>query len=93
MKQGIEYIPVRLTQKKPKDIGDDISPRRPSKHGGNAWEPSSSDDDHSDSEDSMSDLYPCQCLSHFLHIDFFLLDFNFRYNLVNSKLKCNLKFK
>ncbi|XP_008324220.1 surfeit locus protein 2 [Cynoglossus semilaevis] len=58
VKQGIEYIPVRLTQKKPKDIGDDISPRRPSKHGGNAWEPSSSDDDHSDSEDSMSDLYP-----------------------------------
>ncbi|KAM9840989.1 surfeit locus protein 2 [Aulostomus maculatus] len=58
VKQGIEFIPVRLTQKKPKDTGGEVNDGRPSKHKGGLWEPSSSDEDHGDSEDSMSDLYP-----------------------------------
>lgn len=62
MKQGIQFVPARLTQKRPKDTEDEVSQGRPSKKGsgGGVWEPSSSDDDGSDSEDSMSDLYPCQ---------------------------------
>ncbi|XP_054468802.1 surfeit locus protein 2 [Anoplopoma fimbria] len=58
MKQGIEFLPARLKQKRPKDIGEEVNRGRPSKQGSKSWEPSSSDDDHSDSEDSMSDLYP-----------------------------------
>jgi len=59
-KQGVEFIPARLQQKRPKHVEED------SRHGhGNSrkktsgmWEPTSSEDEHSDSEDSMSDLYP-----------------------------------
>ncbi|XP_029372137.1 surfeit locus protein 2 [Echeneis naucrates] len=58
VKQGTEFVPVRLRQKKPKDIGEEVGRGRASKHGGSMWEPSSSDEGHSDSEDSMSDLYP-----------------------------------
>ncbi|GAA6217145.1 surfeit locus protein 2 [Lates japonicus] len=58
VKQGIDFVPARLKQKKPKDTMEEVSRGRPSKHGGGVWEPSSSDEDHSDSEDSMSDLYP-----------------------------------
>ncbi|XP_041667170.1 surfeit locus protein 2 [Cheilinus undulatus] len=58
IKQGIEFTPARLRQKRPKDIRDDDSRGRAPKHGNSPWEPSSSDEDHSDSEDSMSDLYP-----------------------------------
>lgn len=58
VKQGIEFVPARLKQKKPKDTGEEVNHGRPSKHGSSSWEPSSSDEDHSDSEDSMSDLYP-----------------------------------
>ncbi|XP_071321302.1 surfeit locus protein 2 [Trachinotus anak] len=58
VQQGIEFVPARLKQKKPKDAGEDVSRGRAAKHGSSMWEPSSSCDDHSDSEDSMSDLYP-----------------------------------
>lgn len=58
--QGIEFVPARLKQKKPKDTDEEVSRGRAPKHGSRLWEPSSSDEDHSDSEDSMSDLYPCQ---------------------------------
>ncbi|KAA8584543.1 surfeit locus protein 2 [Etheostoma spectabile] len=58
VKQGIEFVPARLKQKRPKDITEEVNWGKPSKHGNNAFEPSSSDEDHSDSEDSMSDLYP-----------------------------------
>lgn len=58
VKQGIEYVPARLKQKRPKGTGEEVSQGKPSKRGNNLWEPSSSEEDHSDSEDSMSDLYP-----------------------------------
>ncbi|XP_074474675.1 surfeit locus protein 2 [Sebastes fasciatus] len=58
VKQGIEFLPARLKQKRPKNNGEEVTRGRPSKHVNNSCEPSSSDDDHSDSEDSMSDLYP-----------------------------------
>uniref|UniRef100_A0A3P8T7R4 Surfeit 2 n=1 Tax=Amphiprion percula TaxID=161767 RepID=A0A3P8T7R4_AMPPE len=58
VKQGIEYVPARLKQKRPKDTGEEVGRGKPSKRGNNLWEPSSSEEDHSDSEDSMSDLYP-----------------------------------
>lgn len=58
MQQGIEFVPARLKQKRPKDTGEEFNRGRAPKHGNSMWEPSSSDEDHSDSEDSMSDLYP-----------------------------------
>ncbi|XP_038590116.1 surfeit locus protein 2 [Micropterus salmoides] len=58
VQQGIEFTPARLKQKRPRNIGEEVIPGRPSKQGNSSWEPSSSDEDHSDSEDSMSDLYP-----------------------------------
>lgn len=62
VKQGIEFIPTRLTQKRPRNTEEEGSRGNPSKHSSSTWEPSSSDDGHSDSEDSMSDLYPRQYL-------------------------------
>lgn len=61
MQKGIEFIPVRLMQKRPKDIREEVSRGRTSKPGNGMWEPSSSEEDDGDSEDSMSDLYPCGC--------------------------------
>ncbi|XP_020506469.1 surfeit locus protein 2 [Labrus bergylta] len=58
VKQGIEFTPARLRQKRPKDFGEDVGRGRAPKHGKGQWDPTSSDEDHSDSEDSMSDLYP-----------------------------------
>uniref|UniRef100_A0A3B4VQ56 Surfeit 2 n=1 Tax=Seriola dumerili TaxID=41447 RepID=A0A3B4VQ56_SERDU len=58
VQQGIQFVPARLNQKKPKDTGEEVSRGRATKHGNSAWEPSSSEEEHSDSEDSMSDLYP-----------------------------------
>lgn len=60
VQQGVEYIPVRLTQKKPKAQGEGGSRGRSPKHSNGMWEPPSSGEENSDSEDSMSDLYPCQ---------------------------------
>ncbi|XP_024154461.1 surfeit locus protein 2 [Oryzias melastigma] len=59
VKQGIEFVPERLKNKRPKEKDEDFSRGMSSKHSSSVWEPSCSDDeDHSDSEDSMSDLYP-----------------------------------
>ncbi|XP_077398972.1 surfeit locus protein 2 [Vanacampus margaritifer] len=59
VKQGIEFVPIRLQQKRPKETSTDVQRGRKSKHGNGGWEASSSDDENrSDSEDSMSDLYP-----------------------------------
>ncbi|XP_054896376.1 surfeit locus protein 2 [Poeciliopsis prolifica] len=61
-RQGIEFVPARLKQKKPKNTGEEMS--RSSKRRPNGlWEPSSSEEEHSDSEDSMSDLYPSSMFS------------------------------
>ncbi|XP_047425881.1 surfeit locus protein 2 [Mugil cephalus] len=57
VKQGTEFVPVRLKQKRPRDIGEEVGQGKGSKHS-HMWEPSSSGEEHSDSEDSMSDLYP-----------------------------------
>ncbi|XP_044031034.1 surfeit locus protein 2 isoform X2 [Siniperca chuatsi] len=48
VQQGIEFTPARLKQNRPRDTGEEV----------NRGRASSSDEDHSDSEDSMSDLYP-----------------------------------
>lgn len=70
--QGIEFVPARLKQKRPKNMREEGGQGMPSKRGNSMWEPSSSDDGHSDSEDSMSDLYPRQYAScahcRFFHI-------------------------
>lgn len=58
VQQGIEFTPARLTQKKPRDTREEVNQGRTKKHRNGMWEPSSSDEEHSDSEDSMSDLYP-----------------------------------
>lgn len=57
-KQGIEFVPARLKQKRPKDTEEDFRHGNSSKHANGMWEPTSSEGEHSDSEDSMSDLYP-----------------------------------
>ncbi|XP_012729976.2 surfeit locus protein 2 [Fundulus heteroclitus] len=57
VKQGVEYVPARLKQKKPKNTGEERS-RPPKRQPNGMWQPPSSDDEGSDSEDSMSDLYP-----------------------------------
>ncbi|KAK5878904.1 hypothetical protein CesoFtcFv8_024268 [Champsocephalus esox] len=51
---GIDYVPARQQRKKPRDPEEEASREKTSTHAGT----SSSDEDHSDSEDSMSDLYP-----------------------------------
>ncbi|XP_061656847.1 surfeit locus protein 2 [Syngnathoides biaculeatus] len=59
LKQGVEFIPIRLQQKRPKETSAEVPRGRKSKHGNGTWEPTSSDnEDRSDSEDSLSDLYP-----------------------------------
>ncbi|XP_017263079.1 surfeit locus protein 2 [Kryptolebias marmoratus] len=58
VQKGVEYVPIRLKQKRPKDSGEEIGQGKESKRSNSVWEPSSSNDEHSDSEDSMSDLYP-----------------------------------
>ncbi|CAL1569281.1 unnamed protein product [Knipowitschia caucasica] len=55
-KRGVEFVPARLKQKRPKDLDQDGGPGNSSKHANGMWENTSSDG--SDSEDSMSDLYP-----------------------------------
>uniref|UniRef100_A0A3Q3RC87 Surfeit 2 n=1 Tax=Monopterus albus TaxID=43700 RepID=A0A3Q3RC87_MONAL len=63
VQQGIEFVPARLQQKRPKHFEEVVSRGKASKHGSSMWEPSTSDEDHSDSEDSMSDLYPSSMLT------------------------------
>lgn len=73
VKQGVEFVPVRLRQKKrPRDTdngmgtagegGSKHKQKGKQKQDSGIWAPSSSEGESSDSEDSMSDLYPCkQC--------------------------------
>ncbi|KAF7657086.1 hypothetical protein LDENG_00031800 [Lucifuga dentata] len=63
IQQGIKFVPARLKQKKPKGVEEEVMREGKSKQGNNVWEPSSSDEGHSDSEDSMSDLYPSYIFS------------------------------
>ncbi|KAI5615721.1 surfeit locus protein 2 [Silurus asotus] len=71
IKQGVEFVPVRLRQKKPPRDTDDAMDSRSERGSKNKhkqkdkrkqdsgiWAPSSSEGEGSDSEDSMSDLYP-----------------------------------
>ncbi|XP_066568722.1 surfeit locus protein 2 [Amia ocellicauda] len=51
--RGEQYVPSCLKQKRPRQEGD-------AGRGGGFWEPNSSDRDGSDSDDSMSDLYPVE---------------------------------
>uniref|UniRef100_A0A1A8QFY6 Surfeit 2 n=1 Tax=Nothobranchius rachovii TaxID=451742 RepID=A0A1A8QFY6_9TELE len=57
VQKGIDYVPARLKQKRPKESREEFHQGKESKRS-NVWEPSSSEEEHSDSEDSMSDLYP-----------------------------------
>lgn len=57
VKQGIEFVPARLKQKKPKNTGEETDHSSKRRTNG-MWDPSTSEEEHSDSEDSMSDLYP-----------------------------------
>ncbi|XP_062411001.1 surfeit locus protein 2 [Sardina pilchardus] len=60
--KGVEFVPAHLQQKRRPREEDDGDNKRQNNHkkkaNGEVWEPSSSGDDGSDSEDSMSDLYP-----------------------------------
>ena len=61
MREGIPFVPARLQNKRPKNhnmFEAEAPRRRESKPKDEMWEPSSNDEDESDSEDSMSDLYP-----------------------------------
>ncbi|XP_064827305.1 surfeit locus protein 2-like [Oncorhynchus masou masou] len=61
VQQGMEYIPASLRQKKPRD--SDGERGRNTQRGNGAWAPDSSNEGGSDSEDSMSDLYPSSLFS------------------------------
>ncbi|XP_028318702.1 surfeit locus protein 2 [Gouania willdenowi] len=58
VQQGVEFVPARLKQKRPKNTREEFSEGRSSHRANGTWEPSDSEDDKRDSEDSMSDLYP-----------------------------------
>ncbi|XP_029941186.1 surfeit locus protein 2 [Salarias fasciatus] len=58
VKQGVNFVPARLKQKKPRDPTEEPERGRGSKQANGMWAPSSSDEEQSDSDDSMSDLYP-----------------------------------
>ncbi|XP_036833137.1 surfeit locus protein 2 isoform X1 [Oncorhynchus mykiss] len=63
LQQGVEYMPASLQQKKPRDREKDGERGRNFQRGNGAWAPDSSDEGGSDSEDSMSDLYPSTLFS------------------------------
>ncbi|KAM9306157.1 surfeit locus protein 2 [Pholidichthys leucotaenia] len=60
VQKGIAFVPARLAQRKTRDPGGEQDGReRAPKRANGMWEPlPSSDEDHGDSGDSMSDLYP-----------------------------------
>lgn len=60
-KQGVEFVPTCLLHKRRR--GDQVDGDRPPNPRAAFWEPESSDGDGagpSDSDDSMTDLYPCK---------------------------------
>ncbi|CAB1318541.1 unnamed protein product [Coregonus sp. 'balchen'] len=61
VQQGVKYMPACLQQKKPRDRDGERG--RNIQRGNGAWAPDSSDEGGSDSEDSMSDLYPSTLFS------------------------------
>ncbi|XP_071371759.1 surfeit locus protein 2 [Centroberyx affinis] len=63
VRQGVEFVPARLKQKRPKDRGEEVKWGSGSQRGSKLWEPSSNDEDDSDTDDSMSDLYPSSVFS------------------------------
>ncbi|XP_046906951.1 surfeit locus protein 2 [Hypomesus transpacificus] len=63
VQQGVEFVPVCLQKKRPRDSGGERARGRHGQRGSAPWEPSTSDDGGSDSEDSMSDLYPSSMFS------------------------------
>ncbi|XP_070991228.1 surfeit locus protein 2-like [Oncorhynchus clarkii lewisi] len=66
VQQGMEYIPASLRQKKPRDSDGERgrnTQRGNTQRGNGAWAPDSSNEGGSDSEDSMSDLYPSSLFS------------------------------
>ncbi|KAL7837985.1 hypothetical protein AOLI_G00263890 [Acnodon oligacanthus] len=64
VKQGVKFVPAGLRQRKqPKDTDDGMESsnerhKQKPKQDGGVWAPSSSGEDDSDTDDSMSDLYP-----------------------------------
>ncbi|XP_073697021.1 surfeit locus protein 2 [Garra rufa] len=61
VRQGVEFIPVQLRRKRrPKERNEAAGsePRANRKEDSGVWTPNSSDGENSDSDDSMSDLYP-----------------------------------
>lgn len=60
VKQRIKYVPACLKQKKARNKDEEVGQEKASKDEGSQMDPPSSDSDRSDSEDSMSDLYPGQ---------------------------------
>ncbi|KAM3911801.1 surfeit locus protein 2 [Leptodactylus fuscus] len=60
-KQGVEYVPACLQNKKKQRHSEDE--RKRTSEGGDTWEPKDSHSEDSDSGDSMSDLYPAHMFS------------------------------
>ncbi|KAL0965480.1 hypothetical protein UPYG_G00281830 [Umbra pygmaea] len=61
VQQGVQYVPASLQQKKPRERDGERG--RHTQQGNGAWAPDSSSNGGSDSEDSMSDLYPSSIFS------------------------------
>ncbi|KAM6985121.1 surfeit locus protein 2 [Aplochiton taeniatus] len=65
VKQGTQFVPIQLLQKRPQEQDWEGERGRNARRGNSeTLEPASSDEQRSDSEDSMSDLYPCQYYSY-----------------------------
>lgn len=65
VRQGVKFVPVQLRKKQRRTESDEDTDRQVQKktkkkrtEDSGVWAPSSSEEDNSDSEDSMSDLYP-----------------------------------
>lgn len=61
VRQGVEFVPASLQKKRRTKDCDDVTgsdSRGKKKEDSGVWNPSTSDSEKSDSEDSMSDLYP-----------------------------------
>ncbi|XP_074871226.1 surfeit locus protein 2 [Carettochelys insculpta] len=57
-KDGVEYIPACLLQKKHRRRNDQANGSRQPSGKGEFWEPMSSEEEGDDTDDSLSDLYP-----------------------------------
>ncbi|CAM5109509.1 unnamed protein product [Natator depressus] len=59
-KEGVEYIPACLLQKRQRWRDDQAEGSRQPRRKGEFWEPMSSEEEEDDTDDSMSDLYPSE---------------------------------